>query len=135
MVFMIAEGDSRTVEDRTKVLFRNKLFHGCYACISKDYSTRNCKQQRSCKICKEKHPTGLYGFTPKKNGVKQDSGNDDNKQVTTTFTGVQSLSCASTKFRSDVISMPVLPVQIHHPDCSKVLDTYAIWHSAVKTHL
>ena len=102
------------------MLFRNKLCYGCYGCISKDHSARNCKQQRSCKICKEKHATGLYGFKPKKEGVKQDSGNDDNKQITTTCTGVQSLSCASTKFRSDVISMCVVPVQICHPDSNKV---------------
>ena len=62
---------SRTVEDRSKVLFKNKLCYGCYGCISKDYSARNCKQQRSCKICKEKHPTGLYGFKPKKEGLNK----------------------------------------------------------------
>ena len=80
----------------------------------------------SGKICKEKHPTGLHGFKPKKEGVKQDNGNGDNKQITTTCTDVQSLSYASTKFRSDVISMDVVPVQIHHPDSKKVLDTYAM---------
>ena len=56
---------SLTVEDRIKVLFKNKLFYGCYGCISEDHSARNCKQRRSCKICKEKHPTGLHGFNPK----------------------------------------------------------------------
>ena len=91
---------SLTVEYWIKVLFKNKLCYGCYGCISRDHSARNCKQQRSCKICKEKHPTGLHGFTPKKEGVKQDSGNGDNNQITTTCTGVQLLSCASTKFRS-----------------------------------
>ena len=87
---------SLTVEDRSKVLFKNKLCYGCYGCISKDHSARNCKQRRSCKICKEKHPTGLHGFKPKKEGAKQDSENGDNKQTTTTCTGVQSLSCAFT---------------------------------------
>ena len=94
--------------------------------FSKDHSARNCKQQGSCKICKEKHATGLYGFKPKKEEVKQDSGNDGNKQITTTCTGVQSLSCASTKFRSDVISMCVVPVQIYHPGSNKVFDTDAM---------
>ena len=94
--------------------------------FSKDHSARNCEQQGSCKICKGKHATGLYGFKPKKEEVKQDSGNDGNKQITTTCMGVQSLSCASTKFRSDIIIMCVVPVQIHHPDSSKVLDTYVI---------
>ena len=61
---------SETVEDRSKVSFKNKLCCGCYGCISKDHSARNCKQQRSCRICKEKHPTGLHGFKPKKEGGK-----------------------------------------------------------------
>ena len=79
---------SQTVEDRSKVLFRNKLCYGCYKCISKDHSPGNYKQRRSCKICKEKHPTGLHEFKPKKEGVKQDSGNYDNKQITTTCASV-----------------------------------------------
>ena len=64
---------SLTVEDRSKVLFKNQLCYGCYGCISKDHSARNCKQQRSCKICKEKHLTGLHGCKPTKKRVKQHS--------------------------------------------------------------
>ena len=45
------------------------------------------------------------------------------------------LSCASRKFRSDVISMCVVPVQIRHPDSNKVHDTYACWETKVKAHL
>ena len=41
----------------------------------------------------------------RKKGVKQDRGTDGNKQITTTCTGFQSLSCASKKFRSDVINL------------------------------
>ena len=39
---------------------------------------------------------------------------------------IQSLSCASTKLRSDLISMCVVPVQIRHPDSNKILDTYVM---------
>ena len=118
---------SQTVEDWSKKLFTtNKLCYGCCGCISKDHSARNCKQQRLCKIGKEKHLTGLHRFKPKKERVKQDRGNDDNKQITTTCTGVQWPSFASLKFRSDVISMCVVPVQICHPDSNKVLDTYVM---------
>ena len=70
---------SQTVEEWSKVLFRNKLCYGCYGCFSKHHSVSGCKPRRSCKLCKEKHPTGLDGFKPKNEGVKQDSGNDDNK--------------------------------------------------------
>ena len=41
----------------------------------------------------------------RKKGVKQDRGTDGNKQITTTCTGFQLLSCASKKFRSDVINL------------------------------
>ena len=37
---------SQTVEDRSKVLFKNKLCYGCYGGASKDHSARKCKQQR-----------------------------------------------------------------------------------------
>ena len=62
---------------------------------------------------KENHPTGLHGFKSKKKRVKQDSGNDDNKQITITCT-----RCSIT----DVISS-VVPGQIRFPDSNKVLDT------------
>ena len=37
---------------------------------------------------------------------------------------ITELSCASIKFRSDVINMCVVPVQIRHLDFNKVLDTH-----------
>ena len=90
---------SQTVEDRREVLCKNKLCYDFYGCVSKDHNARNCKHRRSCKICKEKYPTGLYGFRPKKEGIKKDSRNGDNKQIKIICTTVQSRSCASTKFR------------------------------------
>ena len=86
-------------------------------------------------ICKEKHPTGLYGFKPQKEGAKQDSGNGGNKQITRTCTGVQSLNCASTEFRSDVISMCVVPVQICPQNPIRFLTHIQCWTIAVKAHL
>ena len=74
----------------------------------------------------------MHGFKSKKEGITQDSGNGDNKQITTTCAGVQSLSCDSTKFRSDVSSICVVPVQIRHPNSDKVLDTYAVLDNCSK---
>ena len=62
---------SQTVEDRSEVLCKNKLCSDFYGCVSKDHNARNCKHRRSCKICKEKYPTGLYGFKSKKEGIKK----------------------------------------------------------------
>ena len=70
---------SQTVEERSKVLFRNKPCYGLYGCFSKYYSASGCKRRRSCKLCNEKHPTGLHGFKPKNEGVKQDIGNNEKK--------------------------------------------------------
>ena len=82
---------------------------------------------------KEKHPTGLHGFKPKKiSDRKQGNGKDDNKPITNTCTGVRSLSCASTRFRSDIISMCVVPVQIFHRDSSEVLYTYAMLDNCIQ---
>ena len=36
-------------------------------------------EDHACKLCNEKHPTGLHGFKPKNEGVKQDIGNNENK--------------------------------------------------------
>ena len=58
----------------------------------------------------------VYMDSNLRKGVKQNSGNGGNKQMTTTYTGV----------RSDVISMCVVPVQIRHPNFNKVLGTCAM---------
>ena len=45
---------------------------------------------------------------------KQGNGKDDNKLITNICTDDKSLSCASTRLRSGVISMYEVPVQIFH---------------------
>ena len=106
---------SQTVQSQTKVLFKNECCYGCYVYISNDHSARTCKQQRSWKLCKKKHPAGLHGLKPKKiSDRKQGNGKDDNKLITNTCTDDKSLSYASTRLRSGVISMCVVPVQIFH---------------------
>ena len=54
------------VEERSKFLKENKLCYGCYEEISTQHTARSCKNRRTCKICKEEHPTGLHGFKFKK---------------------------------------------------------------------
>ena len=53
--------------------------------------------------------SGLDGFKPKKVS-KQDNGKGHNKPITNTCKEIQSLSCASLRFRSDAFSIGVVPV-------------------------
>ena len=47
----------QTPEERSKILWKKKLFYGCYSPVSQDYNAKTCKQRRTCKI-KQSHPTG-----------------------------------------------------------------------------
>ena len=69
------------VKKRSKFLNKQKLYYGCYEEISSTHTARNCPKRRECKICLEKHPTGLHGF--KFSSEKTDrnkSSIDDDKQ-------------------------------------------------------
>ena len=39
------------------------------------------KYGRTCKICKEKHPTGLHGFTFKRKSASSNDGTDSNDLI------------------------------------------------------
>ena len=54
--------NGQTVEERSKTLARKKLCYGCYTPITADHNARTCKTQRTCKICNQKHPTGLHEY-------------------------------------------------------------------------
>ena len=49
------------VAARSKFLAKQKLCYGCYESISAKQTTQYCPKRRTCKICLEKHPTGLQG--------------------------------------------------------------------------
>ena len=52
----------KSVEERSKFLYKEKLCYGCYMPISTNHSARTCNQRRTCGICNEKHPTGLHAI-------------------------------------------------------------------------
>ena len=56
------------VEGRSKFLSKQKLCCGCYEKISQLHTACNCPIRRTCKICADKHPTGLHGFKLKRKG-------------------------------------------------------------------
>ena len=107
----------KSVEDRSKFPAKNKLCYGCYTPISSDHNARSCKQRSVCTICKEKHTTGLHGYKhPMKRKLEENSTNSNENSMT----------CATTKMNSRVVSMCIVPVKVRHVHSGKEIQTYAI---------
>ena len=107
----------KSVEDRSKFLAKNKLCYGCYTAISSGHNARSCKQRRVCTICKEKHPTGLHGYKHPRKGKLEDNSTNSNKN---------SMTCATTKMNSRVVSTCIVPVKVRHVHSGKEIQTYAM---------
>ena len=107
----------KSVEDRSKFLAKNKLCYGCYTPISSDSNASSCKQRRVCTICKEKHPTGLHGYKHPRKGKLEDNSTNSNKN---------SMTCATAKMNSRVVSMCIVPVKVRHVHSGKEIQTYAM---------
>ena len=54
--------DDIVVPERNKFLEKHRLCYGCYENIFENHTARNSPKRRTCKICIEKHHTGLHGF-------------------------------------------------------------------------
>ena len=106
-----------SVEDRSKFLAKYKLCYGCYMPISLDHNARSCKQRRVCTICKEKHPTGLHGYKHPRKGKLEDSSTNSNEN---------SMTCATTRMNSRVVSMCIVPVKVRYVHSGKEIQTYAM---------
>ena len=94
--YLYIKATTTTIEDRSKLLAKNKLCYGCYVPISSDHNTRSCKQRRVCTICKEKHPTGFHGYKHPRKGKLKDNRTNSNEN---------SMTCATTKMKSRAMSM------------------------------
>ena len=118
---------SKSMEERSKLIFKNKLCYGCLQAVSKDHNAKNCKKRRSCKVCNEKHLTSLHGYKFEKKGsnekvhsnqtgLEENDSNNEELSVTATYTG------------AEVVSMCVVPIKIKHGS-SAVLKTHALLDS------
>ena len=107
----------KPIEDRNKFLAKNKLCYGCYVPTSSDHNERSCKQSRVSKICKEKHPTGLRGYKHPRKGKLEDNSTNSNEN---------SMACATTKMKSRVVSMGIVPVKVRHVHSGNEFQTYAM---------
>ena len=105
--------NKQTVEERSRTLAKKKLCYGFYMPITADHNTRTCSNRRVCKICKQKHPTGLYGVGASSVLVASNFAEMDMK-------------CASAGIAAKVISMCVVPVKIGHVVTQMEVSTLAI---------
>ena len=72
------------------------------------------KNRRTCKICKEKYPTSLHGFTFKKKSKSSNDGTDAMNDLIVK-SNCEGVGCA-TETLHQVISMCVVPVRIKYSD-------------------
>ena len=100
----------KTIEDKSKFLAKNKLCYGCYMPISFDHNARICKQRRVFTIFKKKYPSGLHGYKHPRKSKLGDSSASNNEN---------SMTCATTKMKSRVVSMCIEPVKVKHVHSGK----------------
>ena len=86
--------------------------------ISTDHNSWSCKQRRVCDTCGEKHPTGLHGYKGSKKNKDADGGNSQKSDNT--------LARATTRLKSKVVSMCVVPVKVKCSNSKKEFRTYAM---------
>ena len=83
----------------------------------------SCSDRRVCKICNQKHPTGLHAYVPKRrvrsniattssaNPIENDNLGASSVPVVNNFAEMD-LKCASGGIPAKIISMCVVPVKI-----------------------
>ena len=76
----------------------------CYICQN-NHGLDKC-QRRVYGTCDEKYPTGLHGYKVSKKNKDADVGNSQKSDST--------LACATTKLKSKVVSMCVVPVKVKY---------------------
>ena len=123
------------MEETSKTLARKKLCYGCYTPIAADHNARTCKTRITCKICNQKHPTGLHVCISKKKGINvnngghstkgHNDGQDGNTLLQSNIAEVD-VKCASTGFPANIISMCVVPVKLSHAKTKKDVPTLAM---------
>ena len=79
-------------------------------------------------MCKEKHHTGLHGFTFKRKSKSNNVGTDANDPtIKSNFVGVD---CKAT-ILGQIISMCVVPVRVKHSDSDNEGKHLSYWIHAV----
>ena len=67
----------KTMEERSKFLFKNKLCYGCLKTVTKEHNAKTCSSRIYCKVCNGKHVATLLGYLIKKTAINSDKGLTD----------------------------------------------------------
>ena len=130
--------NEQTVEGRSWTLTKKKLCYGCHMLITADHNATTCSNKRICKICNQKHLTGLHGFVPKRKGRNNSvttsaaypTENDNlgaNSVLVVSNVADMDAKCASAGISAKIISMCIVPVnKIGHAGTKKEVSTLAM---------
>ena len=83
----------KDVNERHKIIFRQKLCFSCLTPVTSDHLAKSCQNKKKCRVCNSGHPTTLHGDKAK--------------------------SVNHSSLEDDVISMCVVPILLHHKDNPK----------------
>ena len=106
--------------------------------ITVDHNARTYSNRRICKICNQKHPTGLHGYVPKRRGgsninattpaansIENDNLGVGSVPVVKIFTEMD-MKCATAGIPTKIISVCVVPVKVGHVGTKKEVSTLAM---------
>ena len=110
----------KTMKERSKFLFKDKLCYGYLKTVTKEHSAKTCSSKISCKVCNEKHMTTIQGYLRKTTAINSDKG------LTHDGKNQESVKCASVNTGTDLISMCVVPIKVQYVNFGKVLETHAL---------
>ena len=129
--------NKQTVEERSRTLTKKKLCYGCHMLITADHNATTCSNRRICKICNQKHLTGLHGLVPKRKGRNNSATTSAAHPTENDCLGANSVlvvsnadmdaKCASAGISVKIISMYIVPVnKIGHAGTKKEVSTLAM---------
>ena len=99
----------KTMEERSKFLFKNKLCYGYLKAVTKKHSAKTCSSKNI-----------LQGYLRKTTAINSDKG------LTHDGKNQESVKCASVNTGTDLISMCVVPIKVQYVNFGKVLETHAL---------
>ena len=108
------------LQERSRLLFEQKLCYDCFSPISASHNVRNCKNRKEWKVCKKRHSTSLHGYKTDKPKEKLEKSREENDNEQKDF------HCATVDMSSEIIRMSVVPVVVRYKFSNPVLNTYAM---------
>ena len=102
----------RGLKEKSRFLFEQKLFHGCFSQIFASHNARNCSKTKECKVYKN-----LHGYQIEKPKGKLENSREEKHNEQKDF------HCATANMSSEVVSMCVVPVMVRHKLSNRVVKT------------